>query len=242
MWKRYDCPTRPRQLIFGPGGKKQFANGIFITDDQAKQEGLESSEKFGVIIHAGATGEIREEVGPAPATIQDHLDAIEAERKAASPPVHLSPLEGAVRVVPKEGDEPPPSPDEEEQPDPVKLNPEQRIRFALLGAGFDKGADIHAVCEEMGIDVENLPPAEVADAVEAKLEPLASLPPPKKPDAPPDAPGKTEIHRMKHDDLMNIAKKHKIPNTLPIMASAKRLRAHVYSHFYGFEPTQEPPG
>lgn len=235
MWKRYECPTKPKQLMFGPGGKKQFANGIFITDDEEKQAGLEASEKFGVMIHLAAEAETREEVGPPAPSMQDHLDAMEADIEAAKPPIKLSPLEGTVKVAAKEKKAAVPK---EEQPDPNKLTPEQRIRFALLGAGFDKGVDIDNVLEEMGIDM-TLPPAEVADAVEAKLEPLASAPPPKKPDAPPDAPGKTEIHRMRHDDLMKIAKKYKIPNTTPIMASAKRLRAHIYNHFYGQESSGE---
>ena len=237
MWKRYECPTRPCETMFGPGGKKQFANGIFITDDEDKQDGLEASDKFGVTIHLVSTAKTEAEVSPRLATMQEHLDAIEAEKKAARPPIHLSPIEGTVKFAAKEGDKKA-EPTDEDVPDPTKLTPEQRIRFALLGAGFDKGADIDAVLEEMGIDL-NLPPAEVADAVEAKLEPLVNEPPPKKPDAPPDAPGKTEIHRMNHDGLMEIARKYKIPNTTPIMASAKHLKAHIYNHFYGVETVEE---
>jgi len=222
--------------MFGPGGKKQFANGIFITNDEDKQDGLEASDKFGVTIHLISTAETEELVSPPPATMQEHLDAIEADREAAKQPIHRSPLEGEVRPAAKESDKEPP-PQGDDTPDPTKLTPEQRIRFALLGAGFDKGVDIDAVLEEMGIDMD-LPPAKVADAVEEKVEPLMNEPA-KQPDAPPDAPGKTEIHRMKHDELMLIARKYKIPNTTPIMASAKRLRAHVYNHFYGQEAPKE---
>jgi len=238
MWKRYECPTRPKLNMFGHGGKKQFQNGLFITDDEEKQAGIEASEKFGVIIHLAAEAESREEVAPPPPTMQEHLDALEADKKAAIRPVHVNPLEGEVRLAAKEGDQEASEAVVDEQPDPNKLTPEQRIRFAMLGAGFDKGADIDAILEEMEIDT-SLPPAEVADLVEAKLEPLASAPPPKSPDAPPDAPGKTEIHRMKHDDLMKIARKFKIPNTTAVMASAKHLRAHVYNYFHGQESTEE---
>ena len=237
MWKRYECPTRPSETMFGPGGKKQFANGIFITDDKDKQDGLEASEKFGVTIHLVTTAKTEAGVSPRVATMQEHLDAIDAEKKAAIRPIHLNPLEGTVTFAAKEGDKKVEEKDEE-IPDPGKLTPEQRIRFALLGAGFDKGVDIDAVLEEMGIDL-TLPPAKVADAVEAKLEPLMSEPAPKQPDAPPDAPGKTEIHRMKHDELMRLARKYKIPNTEPVMASAKHLKAHIYNHFYGQETIEE---
>lgn len=233
MWKRYECPTRPSETMFGPGGKKQFANGLFITDDEAKQAGIEASDKFGVTIYLVATANTEDQVSPPAPTMQEHLDAIEAEAKASRPPIHLSPLEGTVKLAAKHTDTKD-QVDEEDIPDPGKLTPEQRIRFALMSAGFDKGIDIDSVLEEMGIDLE-LPPSEVADAVEAKCEPLVSADPPKRPDAPPDAPGKTEIRRMKHDDLMAIARKYKIPNTTPIMASAKRLKAHVYNHFYGQE-------
>ena len=237
MWKRYECPTRPSETLFGPGGKKQFANGVFITGDEDKQAALEANDKFGVTIHLVSSGKTEPEVSPPPPTMQEHLDAIEADQEAVHPPIHLSPLDGDVKFVAREGDEKAEEP-KDETPDPTKLTPEQRIRFALLGAGFDKGCDIDAVLEEMGIDMA-LPPAKVADAVEARLEPLMNEPTPKQPDAPPDAPGKTEIHRMKHDDLMTIAKKYKIPNTTPIMASAKRLRAHLYNYFYGQEVGKE---
>lgn len=242
MWKRYECPSNPSFIMFGKGGKKAFHNGSYVTDDEEKQATIETSDRFGVTITLAAEGEIIEEVYPQAATMNDHLAALEAERAASTPPdVRVNKSKGDIIITNKKT---PPAPPED-LPDPNELTPEQRIKFAFLNAGFDKGTDMDVVLEEMGIDL-SLDPIQVADLVEEKLEPLRKQvqsdgggKTPGSPDADPDIPGKTEIHRMNLDGLVNVAKKHHIPNTTPIMASAKRLKAHIYNHFYGDEKAEE---
>lgn len=238
MWKRYECPTMPSLLMFGGGGRKQFSGGRFITDDEAKQKAIEQNDKFGVTVFLVASGEEQHSVSPPPPTVADHLAQVQRELEEVSP-VEVSAHDGDVTITGKMRKSVAQELAEAEAKD---LTPEQRIHLAFFNAGFDQGTDIDQVLEEMEIDL-TLPPAEVAALVEDRLEPIAkeraAAGEAKQPEGDPDVPSRTDLRRMKHDDLMKLAKQHHIPNVTPIMASAKRLRAHLLKHFHGVEVSDE---
>lgn len=232
MFVRYECPRLPNLTMYGVGGKKQFTNGSYITDDPVKQEFLESRPEFGCWIFK--TGESE---NPEALSLEGVFPVDRAKKKLNELTEVTISEDGSVVGITRTGSRAPVTSATTEEPD---ITAEQELRIAFLNAGFDPGTDIHAVLDEMGIQHTEMSAEAVLEAVMPQLRPLMRArmgepEPSDEPEAPKlEPPNKTTINRANHDQLIKIARVHDIDIT-SVMASAKTIRAALLEHFHGKE-------